>query len=119
MKKLVIVAWLALTGCASAPPQVPMATEEEKAAAARLYVVCLAANAEDLDDGISDAGSVGAAVAAACRRERRAQIDVSTRGGMESLRLEMYDDADQADAVRGTRMVLDTRRRRAGTPVNP
>ncbi len=52
---------------AMAPAREAPATNEEKKAAALAYVQCQADQAETLDDGISDAATIGTVIANKCR----------------------------------------------------
>lgn len=55
------------------------ATPEERKAAAQIYTDCHVANALKLDDGVSDAGTIGEAVALTCRPEMEEFARVMTK----------------------------------------
>lgn len=106
MRHWLAVLLLALAGCATA------SSEDEKTAAIQAYVACMRAAANQLDDGISDAASIGLAVRGQCAsaelRELQAWTAGMTYAGRESFRI-------KADAKRlqdATAVVLQERQKR-------
>ena len=63
----------------------PEATEQEEKAAAESEVKCFFASIERYDDGISDAATVGRAVADSCRQTILDVADVYSQGGSRNL----------------------------------
>jgi uncharacterized protein YceK len=112
MRPIVIAhAVLLLTGCASMP-QAPAASQAEIEAASRAYLGCLYVGAERMDDGTSDAMSVGAAVAAACHSELAAVAETRTRGPMSTLYVDFLNQMKRDEAADGARAVLMVRQAR-------
>lgn len=68
---------LTLGACASAPSP---ATEAETGSALHTYRQCLQRNAAGLDDGLTDAATVGRAIAFACQDARETALATLTRG---------------------------------------
>lgn len=80
----VAAAVLLISGCAA-----PQATDAEKDAATRAFGECVQTAAPGVDDGVSDARTIGSAAATACHREANAMIDAFA-AGMSPAGRELY-----------------------------
>lgn len=79
MKRGLILILLVLTGCAESHLRTPGTDPEENAALAA-HATCLWEAAKSLDDGSSDATSIGLAIVPACARSFQQLTDAVTRG---------------------------------------
>lgn len=93
------------------------ATDGEKDAAGQSYIACQADKADRLDDGYSDAMTIGRAIAASCRPEMEALAAVLARGSSERMRLMLIDRLASHAPQDASVVVLLARKRRteAGT----
>lgn len=93
---------------------VPVASDEEKSAASKAYVGCLAVQARRLDDGTSDPISIGKVMLSLCDSEVSKVADVATRGVKRSGRVRAYMIEDmRADYTTAAIMVLQLRKQKA------
>lgn len=96
---------LALAGCGGAPT-VPAWQQREQF---EVLQQCLRINAEDLDDGTTNARSVGVAVARACRPELERFIALAVAGQGAAYAYGFRQEAERGAADRGTELVLRNR----------
>lgn len=90
------------------------ATETEKDKAGRAYLACQADKAGRLDDGYSDAMTIGRAIAVSCRPEMETLAAVLTKGAKrDRMRLMLIDRLASHAAQDASVMVLLERKRRA------
>jgi hypothetical protein len=105
---ILIIASACVAGCSSAPQAIE-ATEQEKDDAATAWISCLAASAEDMDDGISDASTVAVAVAAMCHSEFLASRETFSRGMNAPTRTMFERGAGDMEIENATIAVLKAR----------
>lgn len=118
-----VCAWaLALALCAAGTTAGAMtqlisqgSTEAEKRTATRAYLVCLQEQARRMDDGVSDALTVGAVVAPLCRSQLLTSLEVYTRGWTARDRLPLYESQIAREATIGAQAVLTERRARGAS----
>lgn len=105
MRNVILVAALALAGCASVPMQ-------EQDAATEATFACYVRQAQMLDDHTSDAATIGRVVASACGQELEREI--ALRGHSFVLLTDDYDRFAQGirngAPMDATQVVLSTRR---------
>lgn len=101
--------FLAIAGCAT--PSSAQDLEAAKRDAGRAYIACLHTAALRLDDGRSEASSIGIGVAGACTGERHAYAMVAGRG-VYQLERGMQERLDNEAQDRATAIVLAERARR-------
>lgn len=105
---------VALASITTATAREAPATEVEKEAATRAYVECKIDKAKRLDDGISDAISIGAAIASACRPEMETVAGVLAKGEKrDRVRLMLIDRLANHAVEDAAAVVLLERRKRA------
>jgi hypothetical protein len=85
-------------------------TDVEKSDVIHALKDCYAARATDLDDGISDAASVGGAVAAACDGPLQSTAALFTRGQNQRVTNELIDELRKTATQWATGVVLQLRR---------
>jgi hypothetical protein len=102
-----LIAPASLAACAAAQPT---ATEDEKSAAVAAYNNCLYVAAQRLDDGVSDPGTIGRAIASLCRPELDASVEVFTRGTNSQVRGMFYERRIAEENDSATLAVLRLRR---------
>lgn len=103
---------------ASAGDREQPATDAEKDEAGRTYLSCQADKAGRLDDGYSDAMTIGRAIAVSCRTEMEALAAVLAKGAKrDRVRLMLIDRLASHAAQDASVVVLLERKRRveAGT----
>jgi hypothetical protein len=110
MPRLSILIVLTILVSCTMAQTAPTATEEEKSTAKTAYYNCLYVAAQELDDGVSDPGTIGGAIASLCRPELDAAVDVFARGSNSRVRAMLYERriADENDSA--TLAVLKLRR---------
>ncbi len=112
---------VALAGAIVVSPSVVQArelpaTDAEKDEAGHAYIACQADKAGMLDDGYSDALTIGRAVASACRSEMENLAEVLTKGSKrDRVRLLLIDRLASHAALDASVVVLLERKRRADT----
>ncbi|MCM3420552.1 hypothetical protein [Sphingopyxis alaskensis] len=88
------------------------ASYAEKEAAMRAYMDCRIIRAQSLDDGISDAITIGRVVAAACQREMEQAAAVLTQGENARVRSMLTDRMSGRAAEDAATIVLLERKRK-------
>lgn len=88
------------------------ATNAETESAKRAYIECRIAKARSLDDGISDAMTIGRVVAAACRWEMEQVATVLTQGENGRVRSMLIDRMSGRAAEDAAAIVLLERKRK-------
>jgi hypothetical protein len=71
MRFLMTISCLLFAACSAPPPPPPPASEAAKRDSIRLYIECLINAARSIDDGVSDALTVGNAIRPTCETEYR------------------------------------------------
>lgn len=89
-----------------------LASPAEKEAAMRAYMDCRIMRARSLDDGISDAMTIGRVVAAACRREMEQATSVLTQGENARVRSMLTDRMSGRATEDAATIVLLERKRK-------
>ena len=97
---------LALAGCASAA----VITQPQKEAAMQSIFDCYAKGASQLDDGRSDAATIGEAVAQICKAELQSYINLISANGYEQRLME--DRLSASAPKNATAVVLKLRAKR-------
>ena len=101
-----------LSGCESTSPPYPGGFSElQKEEAIKSKIDCMRVKARQLDDGTSDAGTIGQAVALACREESEYAARVFIAGRSKSMQDSFVRQAQQSDAELATLVVLNGRTR--------
>jgi hypothetical protein len=106
-------ATLALSACSQSQTQEAEASASERAAAKQAYLRCLFESAAALDDGKSDAATVGVAVRGACHRQFMDSVRLEIRGKGPDYASGYLEGAGKTEAELATTAVL--RYRRAST----
>jgi hypothetical protein len=97
------------TQIASAPSEAP-ATQQEKDAAANVYLECLVRNGPRYDDLKSDASTIAVALKAACNSEYQASLETFARGRLYgATRLDFFDEMQSKGLTLATQIVLQVR----------
>jgi len=107
LKLAAIISFLSVATIATA--QSTSSDDAELKSASNAYIECVGKNARELDDGISDAQTVGKAAAQSCRTELRTTTDIVTRGRDSEARERIYREQIEEEAGVGTRIVLKVR----------
>ena len=95
-----------------------LATTAEKEAAAKALVQCRMQQAQLLDDGYSDALTIGQAVASACRIKMLILIAAITKGKNPQVVLSLREKAEKFAIQDATKIVLLERKRRLESKAN-
>lgn len=116
----------ALAGCAPDPKTYPaqapsserLSTESEKKVARENYVGCLFDNARQLDDGRSDAATIGSAVRSACRALYLKSMAVAIQGESQRVKQGFYERVSNSnsDIEMATSAVLRVRSNNRSVP---
>lgn len=101
---------------AQAPGSERLSTESEKQAASENYVGCLFDNARQLDDGRSDAATIGSAVRSACRALYLRSMAVAVQGENQRVKQGFYERAKNSDIELATSAVLRVRSNNRSVP---
>lgn len=108
---LLVLGSLVLAGCATVVSK-PPASEAEKDRANNLYISCLHDQARRADDGISDALTIGAAIAPLCRSYMESVAETATRGQRFQVYQLVYQRRLAAEANVAAAAVLTERSNR-------
>jgi hypothetical protein len=101
-----------------AAPRATPATKEEIAAAARLYEECQVDKALSLDDGISDARTVGEVIANSCRPQMESFASLMTKDQKrDRVRLMLIERMASRAVQSATETVLFVRQRKSQSNV--
>lgn len=102
---------LCLFGTAHAFSREAPATQEEKDTVSGNYIACQVDNAIKLDDGVSDASTIGEVIAAKCRPEMEELARVLTKDQKrDRVRLMVIERMGSRAAQEATEAVLVVRR---------
>jgi len=85
------------------------ATDAEKQEAMSMHIACLGVKADELDDGISDAGSVATAISTACTDTLVSTADIYARGGSDRLKRYAREQFISGDPKIAAQVVLAKR----------
>lgn len=109
---------IGIAAVASASAREPEATQEEKEAAYTAYAICLRNRTAALDDGVSDAETVGRAVALGCRPEQAKIATVLSQGAkrdrVRQRTLELMQEHEGQEAAEW--VLMHRRRARLASP---
>lgn len=106
---IAIVAAIALNGCVSAPKF----SDEEKTAAGIKYKSCLYATALRMDDGRSDAGTIGLAAVPQCDQEFQQWLNMTLAGVGDPVTAEIVrHKMELVELETATAAVLEERKSR-------
>jgi hypothetical protein len=86
------------------------ASELEKGAAANAYLDCMLSQAASMDDGTSDAETIGRAIAPACRQQMGQVVAVFGQGQSGQTRDMLYRRMISEEGTTGAAAVLKVRR---------
>jgi hypothetical protein len=100
---------LILISACSQPPNEPKPSEADKKAAYQAYAACLYSNAVALDDGRSDASTIGMAVRSACRSDYMKTVRIEIQGKGPDYARGFLETAQKADLEIATTAVLKVR----------
>ena len=109
-----------LVACAAPPPPPSPASEDESREATHAYIECLVNAARRLDDKVSDARAIAAAIRPICEGEYRMAMVVQTRHLPLTSRARIMPDLMNDYSNHAVAAVLLSRRRESSqAPVNP
>lgn len=89
------------------------APQEEIDTDIKAYLGCLTTHAAEMDDGISDAGSIGRAIATSCRAELMTTAEAMGRGENARVNRLLQERLQSHEEEEGTKAVLRVRREAA------
>ena len=110
MRFLMIASCLIFAACSAPPPPQP-ASEDAKKDSIRLYIECLINAARRIDDGVSDALTVGNAIRPTCEAEYKASIMLQTQHLSPDVRARVLRDLMSGYPNQAVTAVLISRRR--------
>ncbi|MGA1851294.1 hypothetical protein VH570_10730 [Sphingobium sp. HT1-2] len=97
-----------IDAAAAREKQLP-ASEEEKQAAIQQMVECFRVNAPNYDDGVSDASTIGTAVASSCNADILSAADVVAQGQNQRTQYYVRENFVKNGGEIATRVVLQVR----------
>jgi hypothetical protein len=112
---IIFLASLALVPAATFAKDAPP-TAEERDLAIKGYMGCMFEGAAKLDDGVSDALTVGATVARQCRSQLNTMVDVIARGKNRHVHDLFLDRRIADEAQSGADVVVTLRAHRRANP---
>ena len=111
MRFLMIASCLIFAACSAPPPPPPPASEASKKDSIRLYIECLINAARSIDDGVSDALTVGNAIRPTCEAEYKSSIMLQTQHLSPDVRARVLRDLMSDYSNQAIAAVLISRRR--------
>jgi hypothetical protein len=111
MRFLMTISCLLFAACSAPPPPPPPASEAAKRDSIRLYIECLINAARSIDDGVSDALTVGNAIRPTCETEYRASMILQTQHLSPEVRARVLRDLMSDYSSQAVAAVLISRRR--------
>ena len=109
----ILIAGLVLVACAA--PYGKVASDQQKSAAAKVYVDCLMRGAAGMDDQRSDARTIALAVEGLCTKDFSIMNNVDTSGMNPEERSYYYRLSDSNEIKFATEAVLKERSLRGAT----